>query len=185
MAVDGLKRRLEDSSSIRELGRRLPPWLRRGLRTMLALRAARRTRAEQRAVASFLEPHGADIWGVVLEVESPVFTHRLGGTRVGRSEVVDIRPGNELATIVADLSEPGSLPPDEFDCVLLLQVLHQVSDPQTALANAWRALAPGGALLVTVPNSGAALLGEPPLDGPDPAAHSGPVAGARAQKPRG
>jgi SAM-dependent methyltransferase len=182
VAVDGLKRRLERSSGARELGRRLPPRARRGLSTLLSLGAARRARKERRAVASFVEAHRADVRGVVLEVESPSFTHRFGGSRVVRSEVVDIRPDNELATIVADLGEPDSLPTGEFDCFLLLQTLHRVSDPQAALANAWRALAPGGVLLATVPVSSAALLLQAPLDGPDAAPRPGPVAGARAQK---
>jgi SAM-dependent methyltransferase len=155
------------------------------VRSVLSLRATRRAREEHRAVASFLEPHGADVRGVVLEVETPSFTRRFGGARVVRSEVLDIRPDNELATIVADLGEPGSLPLDEFDCVLLLQTLHRVSDPEAALANAWRALAPGGVLLATVPLSSVALLRQAPLGGPDAALQSGPVAGARVEKPRG
>lgn len=121
--------------------------------------------------------------GVVLEVETPSFTRRFGGSRVVRSEVLDIRADNGLATIVADLGEPGSLPPDEFDCFLLLQTLHRVSDPQAALANAWRALAPGGVLLATVPHASAKLLQEAPLRGPEAAVQPGPVARARAEKP--
>jgi SAM-dependent methyltransferase len=184
MAVDGLKRHLEGDSSLREFGRRLPARARHGLRALLSLQAARRDRVERRAVALFLARHSADVRGVVLEVETPDFARRFGGSRVVRSEVIDIRPDNELATIVADLGEPGSLPEDEFDCVLLLQALHRVSDPGAALANAWRALAPGGVLLATVPSSSAALLRQPPLDGPDDPP-SGPVAGARVEKPRG
>jgi SAM-dependent methyltransferase len=51
----------------------------------------------------------------------------------------------------ADLNIQGSLPAKFFDCVILTQVLHFPS-PETALANLWASITPGGVLLLTVPS---------------------------------
>jgi SAM-dependent methyltransferase len=82
------------------------------------------------------------------------YTHRFGGTRVGRQDVLDINPANTLATIVADLGEADSLPEQRFDCIIFTQTLHLIPDMRVALANVWRAIAPGGVLLLTVPALG-------------------------------
>ena len=47
----------------------------------------------------------------------------------------------------------GSLPAGYFDCVILTQVL-QFPSPEAALGNLWASIAPGGALLLTVPSLG-------------------------------
>ena len=67
------------------------------------------------------------------------------------ADVLDIQASNEKATVVADLSKPGSLPVGRFDCVLITQTLQYVRSPDTALENLWQALAPGGSALITVP----------------------------------
>jgi SAM-dependent methyltransferase len=82
------------------------------------------------------------------------YTHRFGSSRVTSSDVLDINPANTAATVVADLGEPASLPPERFDCVIFTQTLHLVPDMAAALANVWRSLAPGGVLLLTVPTVG-------------------------------
>jgi SAM-dependent methyltransferase len=102
-------------------------------------------------IEAFLAAHADDVRGEVLEVRDSQYTGRFGGTRVTASHVLDVDADNPRATIVADLSVPGALPEGRFDCVILTQVLQYVGDPETALANAWGALAPGGVLLVTVP----------------------------------
>ena len=66
-------------------------------------------------------------------------------------EIVDIDPSNADATIVADLSEPNSLPANRFDCFILTQTLQLVSDLEAALENAWQSLTSGGVLLITLP----------------------------------
>ncbi len=73
------------------------------------------------------------------------------GARVTISDVLDINPANTAATIVADLGEPDSLPAVRFDCIIFTQTLHLVPEMRVAVANIWRALAPGGVLLLTVP----------------------------------
>jgi SAM-dependent methyltransferase len=65
--------------------------------------------------------------------------------------VVDIRPDNTSATLIADLCDAGSLPADRFDCFIFTQTLHLLREPAAALANIWQSLAPGGVLLLTVP----------------------------------
>ena len=64
--------------------------------------------------------------------------------------MLDVDPANERATVVADLSEAGSLPPERFDCAIVTQTLQYMSNPETALTNLWHTLAPGGTVLVTV-----------------------------------
>ena len=91
----------------------------------------------------FLDEHSTEVHGDVLEVKSPAYTHRFGGDRVTRAHVLDLDPANEKATIVADLYEPGSLPPQGYDCVILSQTLQFVRLPEAALANVWSVAAPG------------------------------------------
>lgn len=113
----------------------------------------------------FLERHGDDVRGAVLEVKDTSYTDRFGGAAVAERHVVDIDPGNARATFYADLCEPGSLPVDRFDCVLLTQTLHLLRDPAAALVNVRRALRPGGVLLLTSPVI--AKVGHRPADGVD------------------
>ena len=102
-------------------------------------------------IADFLVANVADIRGDVLEVKEPLYTDRFGRTAVQHSHVVDIDATNPNATIVADLCQRGSLPRARFDCFIMTQTLHLLPDLSAALENAWQALAPGGALLITVP----------------------------------
>lgn len=99
----------------------------------------------------FLTQHEADIAGHVLEVGSPEYASSVGRARVQRVDVLDIDPSNSEATIIADLSEQGSIPSRRFDCFVLTQTLQYVSDVGTAVRNAVDALVPGGVLLLSVP----------------------------------
>jgi len=105
-------------------------------------------------IEQFLAKHAADVRGSCLEVLNAEYTQRFGGSRVASSDVLDIDTANPLATVFADLGEPDSLPPGRFDCIIFTQTLHLVPDMRTAVSNVWRALAPGGALLLTVPAIG-------------------------------
>ena len=99
----------------------------------------------------FLSAHAEDIRGDVLEVRDPSYTRAFGGAAVCRSGVVDIDPSNPMANIVADLGQRDSLPAGEFSCFILTQTLQLIPDLEAAIANAWRALRPGGVLLASVP----------------------------------
>jgi SAM-dependent methyltransferase len=105
-------------------------------------------------IEEFLARHAADVRGACLEILNADYTNRFGGARVTSSDVLDINPANSAATIVADLGEPDSLPAERFDCAIFTQTLHLIPDMGAALANIWRALSPGGVLLLTVPAVG-------------------------------
>lgn len=102
-------------------------------------------------IAGFMDAHAKDIRGAVLEVRDPEFTERFGGNRVRSVDLLDIDPTNTRATVVADLSEAGSVPEGKFHCFILTQTLQFVRDPRIALANAFNCLADGGVLLLTAP----------------------------------
>jgi hypothetical protein len=102
-------------------------------------------------IERFLEAQRRAIRGEVLEVGSPEYTRRFGGERVTRSHVVDIDPGKPQVTLLADLCAPGSLAPSAYDCVILTQTLHLLSEQIVALQNLWTSLRSGGALFLTVP----------------------------------
>jgi len=102
-------------------------------------------------IERFLSGHADQIHGDVLEVKDPTYSLRFG-TDV-RPHVLDIDKANVEATVIADLSEPDSLPPEIFDCFILTQTLQYVADPQVAVRNAYRALVPGGILLCSVPTT--------------------------------
>jgi SAM-dependent methyltransferase len=105
-------------------------------------------------IEQFLTKHAADVGGSCLEVLNADYTHRFGGSRVTSSDVLDIDTSNRSATVFADLDERDSLPAERFDCIIFTQTLHLIPDMGTALSNVWRALAPGGVLLLTVPAIG-------------------------------
>lgn len=101
-------------------------------------------------IEDFLERHRDDVTGRVLEVKDSGYTRRFG-RGVTQAAVLDVDPDNPSATVVADLGRPGSLPEAAFECLVVTQTLQYVLDVPAALANAHRALAPGGVLLATVP----------------------------------
>jgi SAM-dependent methyltransferase len=98
----------------------------------------------------FLAGHREWIRGDVLEIRDSHYTDRFAGADVTR-HVLDIDPANRQATVIADLCEAGSLTAAAYDTVLLTQTLHLLPDDEVALANLWRALRPGGAMLLTAP----------------------------------
>jgi SAM-dependent methyltransferase len=65
--------------------------------------------------------------------------------------VLHVRDGNPRATIIGDLTDPAVLPESAFDCIVLTQTLHLIYDVHLAVASLYRALAPGGVVLVTAP----------------------------------
>ncbi len=152
---------------------RSPSWLQDGLRRLSGSGAAPRrvrwgnlrraapfdrdwgfsrgTPVDRVYIERFLTAHAGDVRGECLEVLNDAYTRRFGGDRVTRRDVLDLTARNLSATVIADLGEPDSLPPSRYDCVVFTQTLHLIPDMAIALANIWRAVRPGGALLVTVP----------------------------------
>jgi SAM-dependent methyltransferase len=102
-------------------------------------------------IEAFLDRARADVHGRVLEVGDAAYSQRFGGDRIERQDVVHVHAGNPLATIVGDISRPGTLPRSAFDCIVLTQTLHLVWDMAAAVRELHAALKPGGVLLLTVP----------------------------------
>lgn len=102
-------------------------------------------------VESFLACNAGRIRGRVLEIGDNEYTIRFGGKQVEKSDVLHVDVANPVATIIGDISVPGTLPERAFDCIVLTQTLHLIFDMRGALAELAGALKPGGTLLVTVP----------------------------------
>ena len=101
-------------------------------------------------IEAFLERHSADVRGACLETGSGRYTERFG-SGVTSADVLDVDAALPGTTIVADLTDAGSVPSDRFDCFLLTQTLQFVRDVRAALWEAHRVLRSGGVLLVTAP----------------------------------
>lgn len=102
-------------------------------------------------IERFLAQHAADIRGTVLEVVSPAYSERFGGSWVTKQHVVDLHESNARATIVGDLADPSVLPDATFDCIVLTQTLHLIYDMPAAVRQLRRSLRPGGVALITTP----------------------------------
>jgi SAM-dependent methyltransferase len=102
-------------------------------------------------IENFLAIHSADIRGRVLEAQDDSYTRRFGGERVESADILDVSVDNPRATVVADLTRADEIADATYDCVVLTQVLHFVSDVRAALAEVHRVLKPGGVLLATGP----------------------------------
>jgi peptidoglycan/xylan/chitin deacetylase (PgdA/CDA1 family)/SAM-dependent methyltransferase len=102
-------------------------------------------------IERFLAAHEQDVKGRVLEIGDNSYTRRFGADRVTTSDVLNVVPGNEQATIVGDLTQADHIPTGVFDCVILTQTLQLVYDLPAALRTVHRILQPGGVLLATFP----------------------------------
>jgi len=98
----------------------------------------------------FLAAERGAIAGRVLEVLNRDYTERFG-TRVDRSDVLDVDPTNRNATIVADLAAADTIADDSFDCFVLTQTLQYIYDFEAAVGHVHRILRPGGTVLCSVP----------------------------------
>lgn len=102
-------------------------------------------------VESFISRHAGDIGGDVLEIGEPLYTRRFGADRVRTSEVLHVKAGNPLATLIADLSAAPHMADASYDCAIVTQTLHLIYDAPAAVRTLARVLRPGGRLLLTVP----------------------------------
>jgi hypothetical protein len=117
----------------RRLVRHLPPSLREALK--------RRPREERPldtvppAFRAFVAEHAGDLRGDALVAAG------LEELVSGRAYVLDDDVRSARATVVADLAEAGSLPPERFDAIAIPAL------DEAGRENAWAALRPGGVLL--------------------------------------
>jgi glycosyltransferase involved in cell wall biosynthesis len=110
----------------------------------------RGTPVDRYYVEAFLAAHSGDIRGHALEVGDASYCRQFG-TGIVRQDVLHVAKDNPGATIVGDLSVPGVLPEGAFACLVVTQTLHLIYDMHAAVAEMYRALKPGGVLLLTCP----------------------------------
>lgn len=103
-------------------------------------------------IERWVERHRATIRGRVLEVQKPDYGERYPDA-ITHLDILDIDADNPLATVIADLRVPNSLPAEAYDCAIVTQTLQFVDDLVAAVANLWNSLAPGGSLIVTMPTT--------------------------------
>jgi len=113
---------------------------------------SRGTPIDRHYIEAFLAERAGDIKGGVLEVGDDAYWRRFGGERVTRQDILHLK-GHPLATTVGDLSQPGLLPEQSFDCIIFTQTLQFVLDMPAAINQLHGALRPGGALLATAPGT--------------------------------
>jgi SAM-dependent methyltransferase len=109
-------------------------------------------------IEKFLERHRGDISGHVLEIGDDTYCRRFG-SGITRQDILHVSSECEDATIVGDLSQPGVLEDNSFDCMVLTQTLQFIYDMPSAVRHIHRALKPGGVALVTVPGISSADSG--------------------------
>jgi SAM-dependent methyltransferase len=100
-------------------------------------------------IEAFLSRNAGDVRGRVLEVGDNSYTLRFGGDQVNRSDILNIDASDPRATFVGDLAQPEVLPEGAFDCIVFTQVLQFIFNFQGALRTLYKALKPGGVLLLT------------------------------------
>lgn len=103
-------------------------------------------------IEAFLKKQRADVFGRVLESGDSTYTRHYGGDRVTQADVLDPDPNNTRATIIGNLETGAGIPENTFDCIIFTQVLPVIYDVKAAVVNTYRALKPGGVLLVTIPS---------------------------------
>jgi SAM-dependent methyltransferase len=101
-------------------------------------------------VEQFVSDNARDIRARVLEVGDRFYTEAFGRDGVEHSDVLQSGTGNHEATVVGDLCSGAGIPRDAYDCIILTQVVPSLYDFKAGLANAMRALKPGGVMLVTL-----------------------------------
>lgn len=102
-------------------------------------------------IERFLNCHSSDIQGRVMEIGDNFYTQKFGGRQVTQSDVLHVKAGNPIATIIGDLADAEHIPSNIFDCLVLTQTLHLIYDVKAALKTIFRILKPGGVALITFP----------------------------------
>lgn len=108
-----------------------------------------------RLLARHAPPPGLLVEGGVGSSRNLVEFHRLGYAVAGLDvmpEAVDLARERGIDGVrLHDLQETWPVDDDSARAVVLLDVIEHLANPVLALERAWRALQPGGALVVTVP----------------------------------
>jgi len=100
-------------------------------------------------IEKFLSRHASLIAGDVMEIGGAEYIRKFA--RDPRSvAVLHATSGNPQATLVADLTEPDTLPAARIDCLICTQTLNFIFDVGRAIEGMAKLLRPGGVALVTV-----------------------------------
>ncbi|MDZ4876770.1 MAG: hypothetical protein CLLPBCKN_006205 [Chroococcidiopsis cubana SAG 39.79] len=100
----------------------------------------------------FLQSFASDIKGHCLEFQEDSYTSHYGSGRVTKLDILNKEQAHSNATIIADLTQPNSLPSNTFNCIICTYVLHLIPEIDRTIAELYRILKPGGVLLVAVPD---------------------------------
>jgi len=103
-------------------------------------------------IEEFLHTHKEDIRGSCLEIRDNAYTIRFGEDKVLRSDVLDVDPSNKHASIIDDIRHLQHINDNTYNTIILTQVLQFIDDVDSAIAECYRVLIPGGILLVTLPS---------------------------------
>ncbi len=101
-------------------------------------------------IEQFLDQNRDCVQGTCLEVTDKTYTRWYGGNKVNKSDVLDIMTNNPEATIYADIRKMDHVASNQYDCIILTQVLGLIDDLDAAIGECYRILKPGGTMLVTV-----------------------------------
>ncbi len=102
-------------------------------------------------IENFLVAQSADVRGHVLEVAENTYSQRFGGSKITKQDVIHLNMVDAPVTIVGDLTQPGVMPDETFDCIIITQTLQMIFNLEDAVTRLHAALKPGGVLLLTVP----------------------------------
>lgn len=100
-------------------------------------------------IDKFLSRQSHFIKGTVLEIAEDRYSKKYG-RNVSKYEILFINQENPKATIIGDLTDPGTLPADVIDCFICTQTFNFIYHFADAIKGAYQVLKPGGYLLATV-----------------------------------
>lgn len=110
-------------------------------------------------IERFLDRCRGDIRGRVLEVADDAYCRQFGSS-ISQQDILHVDPDFPGATVVGNLAQPGVLPEEAFDCLVLTQTLHLIYDMPAAVKQIRQSLTPGGVALLTVPGVSSVDRGE-------------------------
>ena len=111
----------------------------------------RGTPVDRYYIENFMSDRSEDVAGHVLEVAENTYSLRFGGSKITKQDVLHLNLVEPPMTIIGDLTQPGILPDNTFDCIILTQTLQMIFNLNDAVTRLHAALKPGGVLLLTVP----------------------------------
>lgn len=103
-------------------------------------------------IEKFLEENKDLIKGNCLELLDDSYIKKFGGEKVLKCDILDIDRNNKKANIYGDLRNLQEISDNQYDCIILTQVLQFIDDLSSGIKECYRILKPGGVILATVPS---------------------------------